>query len=107
MLASVRRKPMQVCTVSMVPAYSGGLSSITQDENCGESATPAAPQTRASPPTSSGSPPKESPSRTMQTPLVASAATASVVRPMRSATKPPPKAASPPAAIDPKVTRLA
>ena len=45
-VTSVSPKPRLVCSVSAVPMYAGSASSVTAAENCAESATTLAPQTR-------------------------------------------------------------
>src|SRR6185436_11985295 len=92
---------MQVCIVNAVPRYCGSPSSVTQAENCAESATTAAPQTAATSKSKAGFPPNRNPISKQQLPLIAIAQEVMTVRPRRSARSP---AATQPTAPQP-ITR--
>src|SRR6185436_11627266 len=97
----VNRNPTQVCMVNAVPTYCGSPSSVTQAENCAESATTVAPQIAATNNSGNGFPPKRKPISRQQLPLIAIAHDVTTVRPTRSATSP---AATQPTAPQP-ITR--
>src|SRR6185295_2592277 len=84
----VNRNPTQVCMVNAVPRYCGSPSSVTQAENCAESATTDAPQMAATNNSRNGLPPYRKPIRRQQLPLSAIAHDVTTVRPTRSATRP-------------------
>src|ERR1700682_3109908 len=92
---------MQVWIVSAVPRYCGSPSSVTQAENCAESAITVAPQIAATKRSKNGLPPKRNPITRQQLPLMAMAHEVTTVRPARSAISPP---ATQPAAPQP-ITR--
>ena len=64
-------------------------ASATLAENCAESATTVAPQTRQSSTVTQGSAPKAGPASRQQAPLIAMAQMVSRALPMRSAIRPP------------------
>src|SRR4030095_2751774 len=97
----VSRNPTHVCIVNAVPTYWGSPSSVTQAENCAESATTVAPQIAATNKSSKGIPQNRKPISRQQLPLIAIAHDVTTVRPMRSATNP---AATQPTAPQP-ITR--
>src|SRR5438876_11715770 len=68
--------------------YRGSPSSVTQVENCAESATTLAPQIAATVKSSKGCAPKNNPIIKQQLPLIPMAHEVTIVRPARSATRP-------------------
>src|ERR1700730_18614246 len=80
---------MQVWMVKAVPRYCGSPSSITQAENCAESAITVVHQIAATKSSKSGLPPKRKPITRQQLPLMAMAHEVTNVRPTRSAIIPP------------------
>src|SRR5438128_976244 len=68
--------------------YCGSPSSVTQAENCAESATTLAPQIAAMLSSRIGCAPKANPIKRQQVPLMAIAADVTIVRPIRSAINP-------------------
>jgi len=91
----VNKNPRQVCIVSAVPRYCGSPNSVTQAENCAESAITLAPQIAATNKRSSGGPLKSRPITRQQVPLMAMAVDVTNVRPYLSAKKPPAKGPRP------------
>src|SRR5882724_1003719 len=84
----VNKNPRHVCIVSAVPMYCGSPSSVTQAENWAESATTLAPQIAATIKRAIGFAPKNNPMTRQQLPLIAIATEVTIVRPIRSATRP-------------------
>src|SRR5437588_7333601 len=68
--------------------YCGSPSSVTQAENCAESATTLAPHIAATINSAIGCAPNSSPMIKQQLPLIAIAAEVTIVLPTRSATRP-------------------
>src|SRR2546426_7071041 len=68
--------------------YCGSPSSVTQAENCAESATTLAPQIAATIRSAIGLAPNSRPIIRQQLPLITIAHEVTIVRPMRSAIKP-------------------
>src|SRR5216110_1276249 len=68
--------------------YCGSPSSVTQAENCAESATTLAPQMAATISNAIGLAPNRNPITKQQLPLIAIAADVTIVRPTRSAIAP-------------------
>src|SRR5215213_11669652 len=84
----VNKNPTHICIVNAVPMYCGSPSSVTQDENCAESATTVAPQIAATSNNNNGLPPYSNPITRQQVPLIAMAHDVTKVRPTRSAIRP-------------------
>src|SRR2546430_3997767 len=85
----VSRNPRLVCRVSAVPTRSRGASSLTDAENCAESATTDTPQTSSTGSSSASVCPNTVPTARAQAPESASATLVTSVRPQRSAYFPP------------------
>src|SRR5215471_5760052 len=98
----VKRNPRQVWIVRAVPRYCGSPSSVTQAENCAESATTLAPQIAATVKSTIGLAPNNNPISKQQLPLTAIAAEVTTVLPIRSAIKP---ANTHPTAPEPMTTK--
>src|SRR5215471_5066117 len=89
--------------VRAVPMYSGTESSVTQAENCAESATTEAPQILATIRSQTGLAERKNPMTRQQAPEITIAHEVTSVRPTRSARRP---AATQPTAPEP-ITRNA
>ncbi len=85
----VSKNPSDVWSVSAVPVYSGGTSSVMHVENCAESAITLAPHTSVITRSTLNGAPADGPMTRAQIPLIAIAPIVSAVRPLRSATHPP------------------
>src|SRR6185436_9613458 len=84
----VSRNPRQVWSVSAVPTYSWGATSVTSAENCAESATIDTPQTNVTATTNRSGPFTRAPTVRAQTPLTAMATMVTGARPAWSAALP-------------------
>src|SRR5882762_5546 len=88
-VAQVSRNPRLVWSVSAVPTYSRGASSLTAAENCAESATALIPQTSSNGMSATSVAPKSRPTTLAHVPDTTIAVLVTSVRPQRSAYFPP------------------
>jgi hypothetical protein len=95
---------MHVCTVSIVPTRLRSLSSVTEAENCAESATIVRPHTMPIATMIHAGPPNAKPITSAQAPLTANEPMVTAVRPMRSAAQPPTRHPKAPLATTRNVT---
>ena len=105
MVTIVRRKPIEVWSVSAVPTACGGATSVTSALNCAESATTKNPQTSVSAKTSGNGARNAGPAARAHAPLASIARITTARYPMRPAAHPPQRQPSPPTPITAKPAR--
>src|SRR5437762_6823676 len=107
MVGAVRRNPRRVWSVRAVPTEAAGASSLTAAENCAESAITAIPHTSNTGTRIQSGRPYTSPTPSAHTPDTTIATLVTVVRPSRSAYRPPSQHPIAPIPTTQNVTRAA